>query len=235
MTDLKLLTNIYDALQSRSSDFDLQTAVIALMRSEAKNLAMQSDTNMIAQQHPLGFLACRWLLGNRQVLRLHLWSKEFGWAQESGWEIHNHVFSFSSLLLLGVLNNQVYEVNEITQPSCGEHTVYEVSYKDSKSRMTPIQRGAMLKLISNSTESMGSRYAMDAGVFHSSELISDRALTVLATYADDASQIVPRVISTHQRESISFDRSPMSKSAVSSLLSEFSMYVENGANQSQHA
>lgn len=161
MTDLRLLTNIYEALQSGHSDFDLKTAVISLMRSEAENLAMQSDTNMIAQQHPLGFLACRWLLGNGRVLRLHLWSKEFGWAQEPGWEIHNHVFSFSSLILLGVLKNQVYEVNEITQPCCGEHTVYEVSYNDSESRMTAIRRGTMLKLISNSTESVGAGRVLD--------------------------------------------------------------------------
>lgn len=235
MTDLKLLINIYEALQSEQSDFDLQTAVIALMRSEAKTLAMQSDTNLIAQQHPLGFLACRWLLGNGQALRLHLWSKEFGWAQEPGWEIHNHVFSFSSRILLGVLKNQVYEVDEITQPSCGGHTVYEVTYNDSESRMTPIRRGGVMRLISSSIESVGARYSMEVGVFHSSELISDRALTVLATYVDDASQIVPRVISTHQRESISFDRSSISKTIVSNLLSEFAIHVESGANQSQHA
>jgi hypothetical protein len=226
VTDLKLLINIYEALQSEQSDFDLQTAVIALMRSEAKTLATQSDTNMIAQQHPLGFLACRWLLGNGQTLRLHLWSKEFGWAQEPGWEIHNHVFSFSSRILLGVL---------ITEPPCGVHTVYEVTYNDSESRMTPIRRGGVMRLISSSIESVGARYSMEVGVFHSSELISDRALTVLATYADDASQIVPRVISTHQRESISFDRSSMSKTIVSNLLSEFAIHVESGANQSQHA
>ncbi|QRR32476.1 hypothetical protein JNX00_12340 [Hydrogenophaga sp. YM1] len=205
---------------------DVRADVVQLMRTEAERRSQDSYPTAIAQRHPLGFFACKWALGEGRSLRLHLWSKAFEWAQEPGWEIHDHVFSFSSLLLEGSLRNRVYRIDE-TPSARGEYSIYEVFYNGSESSMKLIREGVGLKVCADTEESPGTIYSLDAGVLHSSELVSEQALTVLATLADDTSPVVPRVVSAHRHQSVAFDRSPPPDSQVADLLAKFGQYLED--------
>ncbi len=131
MTQEQALQNMHFALWSKCSTCNLKADIIKLMRAEAELQARQGRSTMVAHRHPLGFFACRWSLGEGRSLRIHLWSKRFEWAQEPGWEIHDHVFSFSSLLLVGELRNSVYDID--ATPSADRYSVYEVLYDGSES------------------------------------------------------------------------------------------------------
>lgn len=217
------LQHIHSALWSQRLTCSLKSDIINLMLTEAAFQAQQSSSTMVAQRHPLGFFACRWPLGGGRSLRLHLWSKQFGWAQEPGWEIHDHVFSFSSLLLAGELKNRVYDIEETS--STGQYSVYEVLYNGSESSLKMIHDGVKLTVSADTVESAGAIYSMDAGILHSSDLTSEKALTILATMDRDVRLGVPRVVSAHQREQVAFDRSPAFGAQVADLLREFAQYL----------
>ncbi len=213
------LERIYASLQAGSTT-DVNSDVIDLMRTSASLLGRQAEPLMVTQQHPLGFFVCKWSLGGGRNLRLHLWSKDFDWTQEPGWEIHDHVFSFSSLVLLGALKSQTFETDELPL-SDPRYSVYEVGYKGANSSMNLVRSGVSLRLVTNTVESRGTLYDMPAGVLHRSELIADRAVTILAAQDAVTKLGAPRVVSEHHREVVSFDRSPASKLDVSDLLLEF--------------
>ncbi len=215
---------IYASLRSGMSARKLSTDVIALMRTEAAFLAGGGNSSIVAQRHPLGFFACRWPIGESETLRLHLWDKRFEWAQEPGWEIHDHVFSFSSVVLLGSLQNCIYEIDE-AHKGPGHQSLYEVAYDGATSSMRAIRSNVSLEAVSDATESFGSRYEMESGVLHASRLLSDRAVTLLATRADGLGY-APRVVSPHRRGIVAFDRSPTSSLETSSLLTEYANQLE---------
>ncbi len=227
MTYLQTLQNIHAALMSKRSTIGIRADVIELMREEAECQLRNVDSTMVAQRHPLGFLACRWVLGEGRSLRLHLWSKKFDWAQESGWEIHDHIFSFSSLLLEGSLRNRMYNIDESSTAS-GAYSIYEILYSGSNSSMKLIREGLDLTVSTDTVELAETLYSMNAGIFHSSDLVSEHALTVLATFADETCPIFPRVLSTHRQQLVAFDRSPPLGSQVADLLTEFAQYLDDG-------
>lgn len=224
MTYQQALLNIYTAVLSKRSVNDIRADIIELMRAESGCQIRNIESTMVSQRHPLGFFACKWELGEGRSLRLHLWSKKFDWAQAPGWEIHDHIFSFTSLLLAGSLRNRVYDIYEAPCAD-GNYSAYEVLYKGSQSSMKWIREGVSLKVMADANESTGKFYSMDAGVLHSTDLIVEPALTVLATYADCAVPIALRVISRHRNQLVHFDRSPPLGSEVSDLLGEYAEYI----------
>jgi hypothetical protein len=226
MTYQQTIESIFSSLQLKSAANHICKHVIELMHEEADRRKRHLASPMVAQRHPLGFFACKWTLGEGRSLRLHLWSNKFQWGQDPGWEIHDHVFSFSSLLLDGSLRNRVYEIDETPCTRAG-YSIYEVVYNGNESSMRLIRAGVGVKVHAETNESSGALYSMAAGVLHSSELVSDHALTVLATLDDDTHPGAPRVLSKHRQELMSFDRSPPSDSQVSYLLTEFGGYLED--------
>jgi hypothetical protein len=225
MTSKQALEQLHAALPSMVPAADVRNDIVQLMRNEAAIQAGEGESAMVAQRHPLGFFACKWELEGGRTLRLHLWSKEFGWAQEPGWEIHDHVFSFSSLLLFGALRNRTYDIEEASGTDA-EYSVYDVTYKGSESSMNLIRKSVGLKLTSDAEESAAASYSMNGGVLHSSDLMSERAMTVLATWTDQACPEVARVVSAHQHQRVAFDRSPPLRPHVAALLMEFAQHAD---------
>ena len=82
-----------------------------------------------------------------------------------------------------------------------------------------------LKLTSDIEESAAASYLMSGGVLHSSELISARAMTVLATWTDETCPKVARVVSAHRCQLVAFDRSSLLREHVADLLLEFARYA----------
>lgn len=214
------LRQIYAAVQEQRPADMVIGDVVALLRSLASGDPHQSKQEMVTQQHPLGFFVCKWSLGEGQTLRLHFWSKDFQWAQEPGWEIHDHVFSFTSLVMLGRLRSRTFEISDspIATP---RHTVYEVSYTDKDSAMVQSHSGVSLCLKTDTVEETGTSYTMSAGVLHCSELISGVALTILAAKDETTDFAAPRVVSEHQMDKVNFNRAPSAELNVSGLFSRF--------------
>ncbi|WP_148293170.1 hypothetical protein [Comamonas sp. B-9] len=227
MTYQQLVQHIHGALEANRYTCDLKTQIIELMHLEVELQTREGKSRMTAQRHPLGFFACRWSLDECRSLRIHLWSKQFDWAQEPGWEIHDHVFSFSSLVLLGELSNCIYGINETS--SADRYSVFEVLYKDGESSMKNIRDDVELTMIEESVEKAVTLYSMEAGILHSSHLISEHALTVLATVDRGIVADSPRVISAHRRSSVAFNRSPTSDRQAADILRNFIQHLDHAA------
>jgi hypothetical protein len=225
MTCQQALLNIYTAVLSKRSANNIRADVIELMRAESGCRIRNIESAMVSQRHPLGFFVCKWDLSEGRSLRLHLWNKKFNWAQAPGWEIHDHLFSFTSLLLAGSIRNCMYEIHE-SPTGDSNYSEYKVLYNGSQSSMKLIKEGVSLTVLADTKESTGNFYSMDAGVLHSSELIVEPALTVLATFSDRAAPIVPRVISQNRNQLVHFDRSPTPGSEISDLLEEYAEYLD---------
>ena len=129
--------------------------------------------------------------------------------------------------MLGSLRNRVYDLDE-TPIDTNEYSVYEVLYNGSQSSMKLARAGVELRVRADKTELTGTLYSMDSGILHSSDLVSNTALTVLATSVEATNPIVPRVISAHRSpQLVNFERSPPVASHVANLLMEFAQHLDD--------
>lgn len=180
----------------------------------------------IVQQHPLGFLACRWPLNPQQTLRVHIWDRNFAWVQDPNWQIHDHVFSFKSLVLTGTVFNKVYSIAPLEQRRRWQ--LYVVGYDQNTSTMTKVGDRVGLRVDSCQLHSRGSAYEVDAGVLHRSALRSDFAITVLVTRIHPASRSAPLVVGLPLERQISYDRSVSADPSLPSILVSAAQRLEGG-------
>ena len=159
----------------------------------------------LLQHHPLGFFCIRWNLDLYRSVRIHIWSRDFNWAQEPNWPIHDHLFSFKSVVLYGRIQNKTYAIDsKNTGPR--NWTIYEVSYNDQSSAMSPKSNSIGVRTLTSSCQHSSSSYELPAGVFHRSTLRSRHAITVLATATETSANQTPRVIGTKSNTTLTFDR-----------------------------
>jgi len=189
-------------------------------------VSAESETDWMAcvQRHPLGFLACKWDLGEGQHLRVHLWDANFAWAQDPDYEVHDHVFSFRSLVLRGEVMNVTFEIGQAP----GSYALYAVGYEGPASSLLKIQDGVSLHQTSVSVERAGSCYKLGAGILHSSALVADRAVTVLATSSHELSCAVARVVGMGGGGHLVFDRSAMPRHQYAGALTSFAADLREG-------
>lgn len=167
---------IYENISTRST-----TNVSALVREALLRVKARQDEEVNIQVHPLGFIALRWELNDEDALRVHIWSRDMKTVQSPNWPIHDHTFSFRSLVLQGCVQNKVYRLKNCNKKS-RLVKVYEVEYSGGSSILLGTQKFGEALQSSSELQPLGSYYDMDAGVFHRSILRSDFAITVLATH-----------------------------------------------------
>lgn len=170
------------------------------------------------QIHPLGFLAVRWELGGGKELRLHIWSKDVKISQLPNWPIHDHVFSFRSVVLVGRVQNKLYELVDF---AVGRSVVniFEVHYVDNTSTMVWSGAKAKIKPTRTNIQISGSYYDLPEKILHRSVLRSDFAVTVLATQKNPDNSLNARVIGAgNVFVPQSFNRTTTCLSTVRSLL-----------------
>jgi hypothetical protein len=112
--------------------------------------------------HPLGFYS--FLLGNvdeRSILRLHIWYN--GEMQDERLLIHNHVFNFTSQVLVGSLTNQVFAIRPETA-SIG--TLYNVEYTEEGSELKKMKSGFKLIPVESKKVLTGQSYQVLFSDFH---------------------------------------------------------------------
>ena len=127
------------------------------------------------RQQPLGFLVGAIAL-NKSEFRLHIWPKISDFAQEPRWPIHNHRFSFRSMILEGQVRNQFYEVVEADGP----YKVFATEYREERSVLVPQNRYVSATLADERALGVGDGSSVSAGTFHETLLGNcDRAITLL--------------------------------------------------------
>lgn len=160
---------------------------------------------ILPQQHPLGFLCIRWNLDLNRSVRIHIWNRKFNWTQSPNWPIHDHIFSFKSAVLAGLIQNKTYE--QLQMSNRRTWNLFEVEYSSQCSKLIPQSRAVALRIFSASLQPTGSAYELPAGVLHRSTLRSDVAITALATTTEPALTLKPRVVGALTQTALEFDRS----------------------------
>lgn len=199
-----LLNHVYAAIQGGEPDTRLVRREVAALLTCA---ARSSETlpGSAVQQHPLGFLAVRWQLDPVRTLRVHLWRRDFAWAQQPYWPVHDHMFNFRSLVLKGAVLNKTYEVDpaRTARRRCG---LYEVSYDGELSTLNPLPGDFVARVTQSKLQGVGSTYSLNAGVLHRSSLKSPLAITALATSTGDGVVSAARVVGAAARQRLTFNR-----------------------------
>lgn len=175
--------------------------LLSLNQAQLSNLT----TSFQMQQHPLGFLAYRWLIDETHSLRLHVWDERFGWGQDPRWSIHDHLFGFTSLVLTGSVSNCEYQVC-YTPDADGEWSEYEVHYERNNSILRKVKSNLSISPAALEIHNAGSFYEVKSGTAHKSDLLSARAITLLATTSSASAKTRPRVWARESIENLEFDR-----------------------------
>jgi hypothetical protein len=127
--------------------------------------------------HPLGFFHLAEDVGPGTRLRIHVWPR--GWAvsgEQVGGEIHNHIFDLRSLVLVGSITNQVFEVAEDQN---GEFQLLNIEYSSGTSRVAPSGPAVRLEELSSYVHTTGEVHNVPAGVFHRSSAEATPAITLV--------------------------------------------------------
>ena len=192
--------DFYDEISKGGSSANEMTRTLLM-----QTLSQQNEATPLLQHHPLGFFCIRWDLEKLRTIRIHIWNRQFNWTQKPNWSIHDHIFSFKSAVLYGLLQNKTYTANW-NKKNGRNWTAYQVLYSGQKSTMIPLLESVELRVSTLNCQAAGSIYELPAGTFHRSTLRSQSAITVLATQADPTTNSSPRVIGTNNCTLLHFNR-----------------------------
>ena len=179
----------------------LHTAIMDHDRVDALRLlsvALQecraSAQNLRAVSHPTGFFVVRlpWKTTERSV-RLHVWSRGERVVGEPCWLVHDHVWSFRSLVLQGELVSREYSV---VDTGYSDQSIYEVKYLSGTiSRMTRTPRRVAVDSALPVDYGAGEFYELPSRRFHAISAPRDVfAATLVATRKESTGN--PFVIGT---------------------------------------
>lgn len=130
--------------------------------------------------------------------RLHIWGDPRIPKQSVGTTIHDHVFAFDSIILVGRLLNVVYSVNKVAHS--GDYTVYTPTLRQGEDTMLEptdidvIARPLRVELVQVHTRY--DSYHMPAFEFHETFTTEPSATVITKTGRTQAqgSKIFPRVL-----------------------------------------
>lgn len=210
------ILDVYEKVRNGTPDAGLRLQVASLLRDFEAQLN-QSPPMAFVQAHPLGFFAIRWPLGDGRELRLHVWARKFEWVQEPNWPIHDHTFSFGSTILAGSILNKTYDIERPAVEGDRSWGLYSVSYVGDTSIVTLEKSGVRLVARSAEVKNEGEHYLMHAGDLHRSRLLSEAAITVLATWSVNW-ECLARVIGDGRSLALSFQRSAVAQLNVPVLV-----------------
>ncbi len=190
----------------------------------AASLSALSLSDAVVQVHPLGFLALIWRIDQYRVVRLHYWKKSFDWHQSDGLDIHDHVFSFISVLLFGRVVNKEYD---IVPGAIGAECIYRTEYFAGGSKLVRGSANVSLRLVAEQRYSAPDVYAMKSGILHRTELNSEEAVTLLAVRYISYNRDGARVVGPDMGRQIDFSREVASFKKREELLMQLKLLLTN--------
>ena len=152
-------------------------------------LNYQKENHLPFRWHPLGFIICKLMTEGRFNARFHYWPPHEGRPQDTGCQIHDHTFRFSSWVLAGEVQNIEYKNDK----SGITYALYKTEYIDEVSILRKTESTICLSVSSYLNQIAGSKYEIEAGCLHETKLISSEpAVTVLIT--EDMLNQAPTVV-----------------------------------------
>ena len=143
-----------------------------------KDFIIQNISNLDCKVHPLGFYVFN--LGKTEdgvIIRLHIWDRTLQ-KQNSELEIHNHIFNMTSLILVGSLINENYEIKEVDR---GRGFLYEVNYVENNSVLKKVKNNIFLKLTDSKKILTNEFYSLNESIFHNTFTEENYVATILRT------------------------------------------------------
>jgi hypothetical protein len=198
-----MLTSVADApLADKPTN-----ALMAMLRAKAPVAEVKAHLNgefdllarlatVPAAHHPQGFLVFKLgqAEGGHSALRFHVWSKhERIVGDQKGFQIHDHIFGFNSLLLAGSMENRSYAVTP--SPTETGLRLFPVRYT-APNVDTISAEPTPVTLTRSKTEAVhaGQYYSMSAGVFHTSAVPKDQLTMTLLLATGDPRYTEPRMV-----------------------------------------
>lgn len=145
---------------------DDTAAALAFIQSAAEHGAA-------AYRHALGFVHISLGEVAGRKARLHVWNED----EEPSLPIcpiHDHAFSFRSLILQGELEHRPYEVTATPHRDSATHRVCSVLQADTETIILPTDRLVRARPVSPQTFQAGQSYTFQAGLFHESRRVGCR-------------------------------------------------------------
>lgn len=182
-----------------------------------KQTLLGGNLNSHVQFHPLGFLSFKWKVNAHKGLRVHFWSKKFQWAQTPYWPVHDHIFSFQSQVLFGKLLNRRYFDAASAVDDSKAYPVHTTYYAGAESILESSSDFLRLKSARPEVFKEGDFYRIPELIFHRTKLLSENAITVLATQ-ESQTKSRPRVVGARNNKTQVFDRSHQNLDQIPALL-----------------
>jgi hypothetical protein len=208
---------IFNAIRG-SDTSEIAANVARLIRSYCEADDNLSEIpELTTQIHPLGFLCLSWVINASDSLRVHIWDKNFDCKQSPNWPIHDHIFSFRSVVLIGAVQNKTYSESNVAGRR--QWNIFNVNYDRGVSKLSWTGVSIGIEQVNVKLQIQGSQYDVQAGMFHRSILRSNFAVTVLATTKDKFDGIGPRVVGGNETASLVFNRDALKKPNTALLMS----------------
>ena len=181
--------------------------------TKLKNLIavlIESNDSYSPNWHALGFVHCKLATFSYGTLRLHIWPPQERHSQEQQHKIHDHIFSLTSYVLSGSINNEIYSIQG-AQKNVASTQCYNVNYIKGGAKIRATEQYYNETQLSKSLVEEGEHYNVLSGVLHQSTVPeSTFVVTIVATYDHKVS--APRLLGSINgpesfiREQISYDK-----------------------------
>jgi hypothetical protein len=143
-----------------------------------------------ATQHVLGFMHLRIAEFSGYALRLHIWPTPQYPPALPVWLVHTHAWRLSSLVVVGEVENRIYDVAEAPD---GEHRLYEVVYEGDHSKRVSLPARVSCRRATTDRIGKGVVYEVPAGAYHST-VVDDGVFAVTFVVTEAAGQVRARVV-----------------------------------------
>ena len=164
---------------------------LAILQEEIVALPSRYDTT-VPTWHALGFLHCQLFeMDDGGQLRLHVWPPKRFRPGMPDWRPHSHLWTISSRIVCGCINNIVYEVRMGVRGAEGR--LYEVGWKDSCSFRIATDSRVSCRTLSTRELHPGDAYQIPTGEFHSTVARND-VLSATVVLTQDRTTQAPLVV-----------------------------------------
>lgn len=138
---------------------------------------LKTNNEFIFQKHPLGFKFLNLgSISESQDLRLHFWDSILDTPQDEDLQIHNHSFDFESVVLIGKIRNEIFQ---LTENEYSNSRLYEVKFVDNKSFLEKQKGNFEINIKTSEEIDEGNFYFLNRNEFHQSNVILNNAITLI--------------------------------------------------------
>lgn len=140
--------------------------------------------------HPLGFIYGKLHeFLNSENIRIHIWNSNSK-VQVPIMNIHNHFYDVNSFVFRGSVSNDLYKINEETEPT---HSIYSGSYKNESTRiLTKTESNKNIVFEKRQIILKNNLYSIKKNEIHSGDNINNE-ITITFVFSENPGNPIPLV------------------------------------------